>query len=203
MILAAVGLGKRVIVETGAGVGHHTLYLAKALRPDGHVILYENRAHLRRLLVENVASNGLDNATVMRRALRGLPGDHGDAKSNQADAPITSETIDELRLRHLDWLKIGESAGASEVLAGAEDTIWRTRPKLFIAAADVAGVERLVHQVRDFGYCCWRVTTPVFDPGNFNLCREPSPGETPALALLAIPEELGTQLSFVECERVA
>jgi hypothetical protein len=201
MILAAVGLGHRVIVEAAAGIGHHALYLASALRPDGHVILYENDPRLRRLLRENLSSNGFSNATVMRRSLGGVREGHT-APSEAASAP-TSETVDELCLQHLDWLKIGERIDAAEVLGGAADTIWRARPKIFASAPDADAIGRLAHRMRDFGYSCWRVSTPVFNPGNFNLCREPSPDDGLAFALLAIPEEVGKEIAFSECERLA
>jgi hypothetical protein len=200
MILAAVGLGNRLVVEASAGVGHHALFLASALRPDGHVILYENDHRLRRLLRENLSSNGLANTTVMRRPLREAPVSEN-VVASEASASA-SEIIDDLRLQHLDWLKIGERVDAAGILAGASDTIWRTRPKLFVAGSDAPTVGKLAQQVRDFGYSCWRVSTPTFNPDNFNLCSEASSDDVLAFALLALPEEAGREMSFSECERL-
>ena len=55
----------------------------------------------------------------------------------------TTETLDELQLERLDWLKVDVSVAALDVLAGASETLWRLRPRLFLAAADEATLREL------------------------------------------------------------
>ena len=100
-----------------------------------------------------------------------------------------SDTLDELLLERIDLLKISATGAAAMILDGAGETLWRLRPVLFIAAEDSAAVMNLAARAKTFGYRCWRMETPLFDPANFNR-RDTDifDGET-ALALLAIAEE--------------
>jgi tetratricopeptide (TPR) repeat protein len=191
------------VVEAGAGIGAHVLALAPSIGGTGHWYAYEPRPLLQQVLRQNLAANGVTNVTVMRRSL-GLPVlDRGVGVPRappDTDQPAASETIDELRLARLDWIKVGENHDALAVLAGASESLWRLRPSLFIAADVTAGVRDIGAHVRDYGYQCWSVTTPLFNPSNFNgrdtdiFC-----GRT-ALAVLAIPEEDAFEVAFDGCE---
>ncbi len=64
------------VLEAGAGVGAHALAIAAALGPAGHLLLYETRPVVRRILQQNLVANGIGNVTVMRRGL-GLATDPG------------------------------------------------------------------------------------------------------------------------------
>src|SRR5207253_4990730 len=123
------------VLEADAGVGAHAVFLGKALGAAGHLFLYEPRPVVQRILQQNLAANRVLNVTLMRRAL-GRRSAGEDAGSGEAAPAGVTETLDELQLERLDWLKINEGTLALEVLDGATDTLWRLRPLLFIAAAD-------------------------------------------------------------------
>ncbi len=118
---------------------------------------------LQRILRQNLAVNGVSNVTVMRRTL----GSRSEADT-AGDAPPTTETLDELQLERLDWLKVDASGDALDVLAGASETLWRLRPLLFLAAQDEQTLRELAERAREFGYRCWRMETALFNPQNFN-----------------------------------
>ncbi len=82
-------------------------------------------------------------------------------------AARTTETLDELQLERLDWLKVA-SGDALDVLAGASETLWRLRPLLFLAAADEQALREMAERAREFSYRCWRMETALFNPQNFN-----------------------------------
>ena len=89
------------------------------------------------MLRHNLAANRIQNVTVMQRRLdRGVP------DTPKEGAPVQSidttsrdvESVDDLRLERLDWLKVNAGANALAVLAGATESLWRLRPCLLIFA---------------------------------------------------------------------
>jgi hypothetical protein len=198
-----------VLLEAGAGIGAHVLSLAPVVGSAGHFLLYESRSLFQQVLRQNLAANGIGNVTVMKRSLRQQQSApvQGDMQtvtvSTGEPMPATAtETIDELRLGKLDWLKIGEETDTLAVLDGASDTLWRLRPKLFVAVADDQGVGHIELRLKDHGYQCWKMTTPYFNPRNFNRRDINIFSGRSALAVLAIPEEVEATIEFDGCERI-
>ena len=192
------------VLEAGAGVGAHSLPMAMAVGANGHLLLYENDSLLKQVLRENLRANRITNATLMRRTLgntheRGGPDPNAPAGAGVPDNP---EAIDDLRLESLHWLRIDESADALGVLEGGQATLWRLRPGLFVGARDDEALMRIATGARDYGYACWRLETPMFNPANFNGRSEDIFGGRVALALVAVPEESGIEIAIERCERM-
>ena len=184
------------VMEVGSGIGVHALALAPWLGNAGHLFLYEARPLVQNILQQNLAANGIGNATIMKRALRGQPPNGtatnlngGQASDGSGTPPAEAETIDGLRLESLHWLKINEAVDPLIVLEGATESLWRLRPNLFAAVSDDAELAAVALRLRDAGYQCWKVDTPYFDPANFNRCEDDIFDGLAAIALLAIPEE--------------
>jgi FkbM family methyltransferase len=194
------------VLEADAGIGAHAVFLGKAVGAAGHLFLYEPRPVVQRILRQNLGANRVTNVTLMRRAL-GRPGEakraapEGPAQTAAAGAAsrVVTETLDELQLERLDWLKLNEGTLALEVLAGAEEMLWRLRPLLFMAAADEPVLTALVHRAQAFSYRCWRMETALFNPQNFNRRDTDIFAGRTALALLAIPEEVEVDIALDEC----
>jgi hypothetical protein len=187
------------VLEAGAGVGMHALFLGTAVGPAGHLFIYEPRPVVQRILRQNLGANGVTNVTVMRRALGRSAAPSADPAEKVA-APLR-ESVDELRLERLDWLKVDDASGVA-VLEGAADTLWRLRPWLFLAAADAALLGTLAERAKAFGYRCWRLETALYNAANFN-CRDADIfAGRKALALLAIPEEVDVDMALDECVEI-
>ncbi|MBU6485016.1 MAG: tetratricopeptide repeat protein [Betaproteobacteria bacterium] len=198
-----------VVVETGAGVGTHALFMSEAVGPDGHLLVYESRELFKYILRQNLAINRVGNVTVMTRSLaRGDAGvDAGNAKpqalpSGAKDPFAQPETVDDLRLERLDLLKIDEPSQALDVVAGADATLWKLRPLVFAAVADEAALAMLADRLRDFGYRRWRMETPLFNPDNFNLRDRDIFSDRTALAVLAVPEEIELGIALDACREI-
>jgi len=185
-------------MEVGAGVGAHALFLAAAVGDAGHLYLYEWRPVVQRILRQNLGANRIGNVTLMRREL-------GRSMAAEADAPSppVSETLDELRLERLDWLKINGSATASNVLEGATDTLWRLRPLLFITVAGEQALAALAERAKEYSYRCWRMEAPLFNADNFNRRENDLFNASSALALLAIPEEVDVDITLDHCTEIS
>jgi tetratricopeptide (TPR) repeat protein len=199
-----------IVLEVGAGIGAHVLSLASAVGHAGHFFLYESRPKYQRVLRQNLAANGIGNVTIMKRALRGhmapVENDAADNGSGNGSGvsitPAPTETIDELRLDALHWLKIGESSDTREVLEGAADSLWRLRPSVFVSVSHGNGTSNSASRLRDFGYQCWKMQVPYFDPGNFNRLDTDVFGGRNAIAFLAIPEEVDVDIVLDRCTRI-
>jgi precorrin-6B methylase 2 len=192
-LLARLIRAGATVLEVGAGVGEHALFLAAAVGEAGHLFLYESRPVVKRILQQNLGANRVTNITLMRRTL----GAAGEATDRGC------ETLDELQLERLDWLKINGSVSAFDILDGGADTLWRLRPLLFLAAPDEPALTALASRVKEFSYRCWRMETAFFNPQNFN-CHDTDifSGRT-ALALLAMPEEIDVDITLDQCTEIS
>jgi FkbM family methyltransferase len=187
------------VLEAGAGVGMHALFLGAAVGATGHLFVYEPRPVVQRILRQNLGANGVTNVTVMRRAL-GRSAARGTDSAEAVGIPLR-ESVDELRLERLDWLKVNDASGVA-VLDGAAETLWRLRPRLFLVAADATLLGTLAERVRAFSYRCWRLDTALFNAANFNRRDADIFAGRKALALLAIPEEVDVDMALDQCVEI-
>jgi len=190
------------LVEIGSGVGAHTIPLAVMANTDGHLLLYESRPVLRQILRQNLVANRVGNATLMRRSAAGSSALDGAgraklASAEQSESPV--ETVDDLQLSRLDLIKIAAQVDVTTVLAGATATLWRVRPSLFIAVEAEGALAEPARRLRDFGYRCWRMESALFSPNNFNRREDDIFSGQTALALVAVPEEMGVDMTQDGC----
>ncbi len=205
-LLARIIQPGSIAVEVSAGVGAHSVALASAIGPEGHLFLYEPRESMQSILRQNLEANAISNVTVMKRALGRSNGAVQYARKEAVaganttrKAQVATETLDDLQLERLNWLKIDDGSVALQVLDGAADTLWRLRPAMFIAADDETMLTALKDRVHEFSYRCWRMESSLFNPENFNRrYANIFPGQV-ALALLAIPEEISADIEFDGC----
>ena len=196
-----------VALEAGSGIGAQSLALARILGSDGHLILYEDRPLIRRILQQNLDANQVGRGnTLMRRSLGGgtnartshVDPHLGGKVLQPQERELDRETIDDLLLDRLDLLKVFQ-ADAVDILDGASATIWRLRPLLFLAAADAGSVPALASKASELGYRCWRMETALFQSSNFNCRNEDIFNGQSAFAVLAIPEEHRVDVDFPDC----
>jgi len=188
-------LGKLVsagstIVEAGAGIGAHALYLAAKIGPSGHAFLFEPRALHHRLLGQNLSANRVSNVTSLRRRLG--------AHHNNEGSRLT-DSLDDLMLENLKLIKVGATGSAMDVLDGSAETIWRLRPVVHIDVQDSATFDHLCTRMKGFGYRVWRIEWPLFDSANYYDSQDEEFDGRCAVALIAIPEELEPGVELNDC----
>ena len=195
------------VLEIGSGVGAHAVSLAAMVGGDGHLMLYESRPVQQQILRQNLAANRSGNVTLMRGTTVGSSTLEREQFTRDATTVATTgvptETLDELHLDRLDLLKVNTGVAAIDVLAGAAATLWRLRPSLFIAVPDDAALTRSAAHLREFGYRCWRMKTPWFNPLNFNRREEDIFARRTALALVAIAEESEGDVAQSGCAEIS
>ena len=194
LLAGLLRLGQTVL-EVDAGIGAHSVPLARAVGDDGHLMLYESRPKQKSILPQNLRVNGIGNVTMMHRS---LVGSGQTSTGSSADGP-PAETVDELELERLDWLKANDGTFIEKLVDGAHDTLWRLRPRIFAAASDEAAARLTAERLKLFGYRCWLMRTPLFSSANFYRHDRDVFSGAEGSAILAIPEEIEVDVALDGC----
>lgn len=203
------------VVEAGANIGALTIALAKAAGADGVVLAYEPQRLAHQILCANAALNGLVNVVARQAAVGAAPGtahvpvlnpeqeyNFGDVVLAQWTAetgvPVPVETIDERGLSRCRLIKADVQGMELEVLKGAERTIARHRPALYVENDVRARSPALIAYVRSLGYRLWWHLPPLFDAGNWLGASENVFGNVISVNLLCFPAEADIELDADE-----
>ena len=131
--------------------------MGRLVGPTGEVMVYEHDPVLKQILRQNLETNKVLNATIMLRSL----------KTRTGPSDFSVETIDELQLRSLDWIKVPATADLAALIDGSKESIWRLRPKMMVSFHSGDDARDFAQQMREFGYWCWIHETTLFNPENF------------------------------------
>ncbi|MDB5538997.1 MAG: group 1 glycosyltransferase [Devosia sp.] len=162
-------------VDVGAHVGNHSVYFAHVL--GIRTIAFEpnpvNCVHLE----ANVRDNGLEGLCRVRNAAVGAANGHvrtvSSTEGNSGMATVETDpagavvmvTLDDEILEEaaIDVIKIDVEGWELEVLRGAERSLRRHRPLLYIEIMEPKFAEVETH-LRERGYLCWKRFnfTPTF-----------------------------------------
>lgn len=141
------------IVDVGAYVGNHAVYFSRFLRPR-RLTVFEPDPEAIDLLRRNLAANriegvdlshlGVAAADAERRyeLVRNISRAYGAARLNRAPGgAIKSARLDDVIEPPVDFMKIDAAGMALEVLAGAQNIVDATRPKIMIEISDTDAPE--------------------------------------------------------------
>jgi hypothetical protein len=156
----------------------------------------------RQALAQNLRANNVTNATLMQRRMRCATRVQ-EAHRASGLAAGSEDSIDDLRLARLHFVKVNDSSNALPVLESAAETVWQHRPLLQFNLESDEAFPQLTRRVGEFGYACWRCEKSLFNPDNFNRRTDNRFGGRRALALIGVPEESDMELSPFGCQRVA
>jgi len=171
-----------VVVEVGANIGAHTLYLAQLAGPAGRVVAFEPQRVVFQALCANMALNSVTNAHCHPRAVGrapgtllvpsldyARPGNFGGLALGAADRgePVEVTTLDALGLDRCHFLKIDVEGMELDVLLGADRTIRRFRPLLYVENDREEKSAALVRHLDALGYELYWHRPMLFSPDNF------------------------------------
>jgi len=196
------------VIEVGANIGAHSIPLARKCFP-GPLFLFEPQQRVFQILCANLALNDIRNAVAYPEASSDSPGfvvvpplDYG-AQGNFGGISVRDEAegVDGLRVRAtpLDSLglaachviKVDVEGFEPQVLRGAEQTIRRCRPVLYVENDRQANQQEVISLIADMGYTMYWHLPPLFNAENFNGNRENIFGQIVSINLLALPTEKG------------
>ena|GEM_PF-1271589 len=195
------------VVEVGAHLGALTLAFARLVGPQGHVLAFEPQEFLRGLNRANIALNNIQNVEVREEGLAQkaatIPAMTPDYKrvgnfgaltlknivpSDSDRAMIQLIALDSLNLSRVDFIKMDIEGMELEALLGAEKTIQRHRPKLFIENDRPEQSQELLALLSKWNYEVETYSTPLFNPGNFKKQSVNIFGQAGSTNILALPK---------------
>ena len=173
---------KSLVIDVGANIGTHTVFLAKKVGIGGRVLAFEPQRLVYQTLCANVALNALTNVNCVHAAI----GDNREsitvpllnprAEFNFGELSLLDQTqgetvskirIDDLALPRCALIKMDVEGMEIDVIRGATKTITTHHPLLFVENNRPKGSPELVEALSDLGYKCWWHIASYFNPNNF------------------------------------
>jgi len=161
-----------VVVDIGANIGVHTVWLSRKVGPAGVVLAVEPEHTNFTILNLNKRINNLSNVIPIMRALRSTPGEAqllvprpsvmgqatiipSNALSKASLVTVDCETLDDvisaLGISQVSAIKIDVEGAVLDVIRGAEQTIKKFRPRLVIEAHGPANLSSLELSLKSMG----------------------------------------------------
>jgi FkbM family methyltransferase len=197
-------------LDVGANIGAFTVGMAQKVGPTGAIHAFEPQGAIHEVLRTNVAPLG--NVVVHREAAGAAPGvihvpprDYdspgnfgGVSLGGGQGEEVPVVTIDSLKLPRLRLMKIDVEGMEGDVLRGANETIMRCEPALYVENDRDDRSEPLISQIFELGYRLWWHLTPLFSPGNFFKHPEDVFGNMWSVNMIGLPRSVPIQLRFAE-----
>src|ERR1043166_2989498 len=170
-----------LIVDVGANIGTHTLFMAHAVGVTGTVIAFEPQRLVFQALCANLALNDIVNVMAYQCAVGCVAGSikvpvlKPDEIQNfgglmlggaQEGESVPVVTLDSLGLMKCSLIKADVEGMEQDVLRGAEQTIRRHRPLLYVENDRAEKSAALIELIQRFGYRLWWHLPPLYHPAN-------------------------------------
>jgi FkbM family methyltransferase len=177
------------VLDVGAHVGTHTVFLAGCVGAAGLVLAFEPQRPLFEMLCANVALNGLWQTHPHHAAVGGvrgsvivpefdldrptnfgglsLAGRSGASEMSNDRESVSMLRIDDLALEGVALVKIDVEGMEAEVLEGAAETIARFRPVLYVENDREEKSNDLLRRLLDLDYRLFWHLPPLYNPDNF------------------------------------
>jgi FkbM family methyltransferase len=198
------------ILEIGANLGAHTVFLAKATGPGGVVHAFEPQRVVFQILSANAALNALTNVYTHHAAAGREAGtiqvprlDYGQFQNfgslslggySEGDrVPVV--TVDSLQLSACHMIKIDVEGMESDVIAGGEQTIRRFRPMLYVENDRREKSAALIAQLLALEYRLYWHLPPMFNPHNHFEAAENVFGGTVSVNMLGLHVSLSQNIT--------
>lgn len=164
---------KDTFVDVGANIGNHSLYLAAL--SGCHVHAFEPNAHLAAAITHSVAANKLHKKVVVHQLGVGAaantasfshldPQNLGAQSLQVGEGDITITALDDIELgKNIKLIKIDVEGMEFDVLQGAQQTIAKHRPILYVECQHLADFSKVAEFMaeRDYVYLDTFNATPT------------------------------------------
>ena len=171
-----------VVVEVGANIGPHTVFLARQVTAQGMVIAFEPQRVVFQTLCANLALNSIRNVHCFQQAVgaaRGsitVPaidytraGNFGGVSmgSHTSGEQVPLSRLDDLNPPACQFLKIDVEGMEKEVLEGAANMIAQFKPVIYLENDKAEKVDSVLRHLDSLGYKMYRHESHYFNPNNF------------------------------------
>jgi len=203
----------QVILEVGANIGVHTVWLAQAVGASGTVLAFEPQRIVYQTLCANLALNSITNVHCFCAAVGKAPGrivvpplDYSQANNYgglelggyQQGEMVPVLTLDGLNLPKCHFLKIDVEGMEQQVLEGAVQTIAARMPILYVENDRKDKSAALIRFIDGLGYNLFWHKPLLFNPSNFAGNAENVFGRTGSLNMLCLPRTRAQSVSGLE-----
>jgi FkbM family methyltransferase len=203
----------KVVVEVGANIGVHTVFLAQAVGPTGHIVAFEPQRIVFQTLCANLALNSITNVHCVQAAVGSKPGEiivplldarreHNfgglSLEGHQRGERVPVMTLDDLNLPQCYLIKIDVEGMEQAVLEGAAATVARFRPILYVENDRREKAAALIRTIDALGYNMYWHLPPLFNPQNFAGNPENIFGRIVSINMLCCPKELPQQVNGLQ-----
>jgi FkbM family methyltransferase len=203
-----VGSGQTV-VEVGANIGAHTLFLAQAVGQSGRIVAFEPQRILFQILCANLALNALGNVEAYQAAVGRSAGrttvpnvDYSQFNNfgglslgnHRVGESVDLVTLDALALEACHLIKIDVEGMEGDVLAGATKTISRLRPVLYVENDREQNSAALIERLLSWDYRLYWHLPPMFNEANFFGNRENAFGRIVSVNMLCLPRAIAQDI---------
>ena len=171
-----------LVVEVGANLGAHTVFLARHVTPSGTVVAFEPQRIIFQTLCANLALNSIRNVFCFQQAVGAKPGslvvppldytsetNFGSVALRQyrSGETVPVVTLDDLNLAACHFLKVDVEGMEQDVLEGAKDLIARCKPVLYVENDIPHKAGALAHYIDSLSYKMYWHQPSYFNPHNF------------------------------------
>jgi FkbM family methyltransferase len=203
-----------VVVEVGANIGVHTVMLAREAQQRRQVLVaLEPQPVIFQTLCANLAANGITNVLAwpyacgsdagtlyFERPDYAAPGNFGGVemqiKPGAGMIPVPCVRMDDVLHTHTaSLIKLDVEGFELAALQGAEETLARCRPTLYVENDRLEHSQALIEWLWSKDYRMWWHLPPLFNPGNFFGRAENIFGGLLSCNMLALPRELNLDIT--------
>jgi len=192
------------VIDVGANIGSHTVFMAKKISPGGFLIAIEAQEILHQLLRTNLSLNAIENVEVLHCACGSRPGElqfpvidyarsanFGGMSLGEGDGGEIVRVIplDALKLTRCDFIKIDVEGMENDVVIGATKLLERFRPVLYVENDRADRKSELMERLIAIRYKLYWHRPPLFNEDNFFQNSANIFGTTKSHNLLCIPDE--------------
>lgn len=171
-----------IICDIGAYIGTHSIFFAKKVAPTGTVIAIEPQRSAFELLNANLALNSIVNTIAInafasdKKEKVAVPLLNPYVKQNfgalrisrfKEGEIVSSITIDDLYLKNCHLIKIDTEENEDKIIKGAQKTIKKFKPILYVENNETEDAEKIIKAVIDLGYHPFWHIFHYFNPQNF------------------------------------
>jgi FkbM family methyltransferase len=203
----------QTVYDVGANIGGHTLAFARLVGPSGLVAAFEPQRIVFQMLCANVALNGFSRVwTIWAACGRSLGQANVPSLDYQAvnnvgglslvGAPegesVPTMPLDDVAAPACHFIKIDVEGMEGEVIAGAEKTIAKWRPILYVENDRAERSAALIEQIMALGYRLYWHLPRLYNSRNFFGESENVFGDIVSVNMLCVPREVGIEVSGTE-----
>jgi FkbM family methyltransferase len=191
-----------VVIDVGANIGTHTVFVAQKVGPAGRVFAFEPQRIVFQMLCANVALGGHNNVHTVNAGLSRQPGtlllpaltydqaaNYGNVRlSRTNDGESTAiMTLDQMPLERCQLLKIDVEGMELEVLEGGKALIERTKPVVYVENNDPNKSPALIRHLLELNYHLFWHFSRFYSPANFALVTTSRPDRQKVIELRLKP----------------